>query len=98
MDFILLLCVTAVLFLRPQDLTPSLGAIPLYNLLMPLALLAASPAIIALLRTNPLTFPALSLLLLAGILLAIVVSLLAREDLNGAWRAGSEFAKVAAYF
>ena len=98
MDFILLLCVTAVLFLRPQDLTPALAAVPLYNLLMPLALLAASPAIIGLLRASPLTFPSLSLLLLAGILLAIVISLLAREDHNGAWRAGSEFAKVAAYF
>ena len=96
MDFILFLLVNAALFLRPQDLSASLAAIPFYNILIIANLIVAAPAIWAQLRSRPKQSPAT--VCVAGILAAIVLSLVARSDLNGAWHWGREFAKVAAYF
>jgi O-antigen ligase len=96
MDFILLLLVNVALFLRPQDLLPSLAAIPYYNILIVSNLLVAAPAILRQLRDGGWRAPAI--VCLAGVLAALVLSLLVRNDMAGAWRWGLEFAKVAAYF
>jgi putative inorganic carbon (HCO3(-)) transporter len=96
MDFYLLLLVNVALFLRPQDLVPSLAAVPFYNILIVVNLVVAAPAIVQQLRSGGWRSPAI--LCLAGVLTALVVSLVARNDLPGAWHWGLEFAKVAAYF
>ena len=96
MNFILFLLVNVALFLRPQDLSSSLAAIPFYNILIVANLIVAAPVIVAQLRNRPKQSPAT--VCVAGILAAIVLSLLARNDLGGAWHWGLEFAKVAAYF
>jgi putative inorganic carbon (hco3(-)) transporter len=96
MDFALFLLLNAVLFLRPQDLFPSLASLPIYNVLMIANLVISGPTILSHLRVHWRQSPAL--VFVPGILAAIVLSLLVRNDLGGAWYWGSEFAKVAAYF
>jgi O-antigen ligase len=96
MDFYLFLLLNGALFLRPQDLFPSLAAVPFYNLLIVANLAVAGPAIVKQVKSGWKRAPATVCVL--GILAAIVLSLVARNDLAGAWHAGLEFAKVVAYF
>lgn len=96
MDFVLFLLVNAVLFLRPQDLAPSLAAIPFYNILIVANLTVAAPVIVRQLSAGLKKAPAT--VCVVGILAALVLSLVARNDLAGAWYSGVEFAKVVGYF
>lgn len=96
MDFALFLLLNAALFLRPQDLAPSLAIIPLYNSLIVINLIVAAPAIFQHLRGGWKRAPAT--VCVAGIFAALVLSLIARSDFAGAWHWGLEFAKIAAYF
>ena len=96
MDFALFLLVNVALFLRPQDLAPSLAAIPFYNILIVANLIVAAPVIVRQLSTGIRQAPAT--VCVVGILAALVLSLVARNDLAGAWYWGIEFAKVVAYF
>jgi putative inorganic carbon (hco3(-)) transporter len=96
MDFVLFLLVNAVLFLRPQDLFPSAADVPFYNIAIISNLVVAIPAILGQFRRGLQRLPAT--LCVVGVLTAIVVSLLARGDLDGAWEWGVEFLKVLAYF
>jgi putative inorganic carbon (HCO3(-)) transporter len=96
MDFFLFLLLNGVLFLRPQDLWPSLAGIPLYNLVIVANLVVSGPAVVKQIRTGWRRMPAM--VCVVGILVAIVLSLVARSDLSGAWYWGLEFAKVAVYF
>jgi O-antigen ligase len=96
MDFALFLLVNVALFLRPQDLAPSLAAIPIYNILIVANLVVAAPVIARQLSTGLKQAPAT--VCVVGILAGLVLSLVARNDLAGAWDWGIEFAKVIAYF
>jgi O-antigen ligase len=96
MDFVLFLLLNVVLFLRPQDLAPSLAIIPLYNTLIVLNLIVAAPAIFQHVRGGWKRAPAT--VCVTGIFAALLLSLVARSDYAGAWHWGLEFAKVAAYF
>lgn len=96
MDFLLFVLVNIALFLRPQDLFPALAGVQFYNLLIVANLVIAAPLIVAPLRAGLSRSPAT--LCVGGVLAAIVVSLVAKSDLYGAWDFGLAFAKVAAYF
>lgn len=96
MDFALFLLVNAVLFLRPQDLMASAAEVPIYNIAIVANLVVASPAIIRQFRAGIQRWPATVCVL--GILTALVLSLLARGDIDGAWEWGVEFLKIVAYF
>lgn len=96
MDFFLFLLVNAALFLRPQDLFESVQTIPFYNILIVTNLIVASPAIMKELGQGLEKLPGTACVL--GIWIAIVASLLARSNLEGAWLYGVEFMKVVAYF
>ena len=96
MDFILFLLVNFALFLRPQDLVPSLAAVPFYNILIVVNLALAAPVIWSQLRLGLSRAPATACVI--GLLGAIVLSLVARSHLAEAGYWGLEFAKVAAYF
>jgi hypothetical protein len=96
MDFVLFLLVNFALFLRPQDLIDALAGVPIYNTLILMNLLVATPAILNHLRGGWRAAPAT--VCVAGIIVAVVLSLAVRADLAGAWYFGVEFLKVAAYF
>jgi len=96
MDFALFVLVNVALFLRPQDLMPSLAGIAFYNLLIVANLVISSPVILYQLQTGIRRSPAL--ICVMGVLAAIVLSLLAKADVSGAWTFGLEFSKVVAYF
>lgn len=96
MDFYLFLLVTAALFLRPQDLVPSLASFQIYEVLIVGNLLVAGPAIVAHFRAGWRNLPATGCVL--GIFAALVLSLLVRAETQGALHWGIEFAKVAAFF
>src|SRR5688572_25947577 len=96
MDFALFLLLNVALFLRPQDLFPSLAAIPFYNILIVANLVVSAPVIIHQIRTGWKYAPAT--VCVAGVFAALVLSLLAKSDFAGAWQWGLEFAKIVAYF
>ncbi len=96
MDFVLFLLLNVALFLRPQDLIPALAAVPFYNILIVVNLVVAAPVIVNHLRGAWKRSPAT--ICVAGIFVALVLSLVARSDYAGAWHWGLEFAKVVAYF
>ena len=96
MDFVLFLLLNVALFLRPQELIPSLASVHFYNILIVANLAVALPMILNQVRTGWKRSPAIVCVL--GILAALVLSLLARNDFAGAWQWGLDFAKVAAYF
>src|SRR5262245_39187638 len=96
MDFILFLLVNVALFLRPQDLFPSLGDWQIYNVLIVANLLLAVPAIAAQLGRGIGRAPATAFVV--GVLAAVTFSLIVRADWAGAWHWGIEISKCAAYF
>ena len=96
MEFALFVLVNVALFLRPQDLIPTLAGIPFYNILIVLNLIVAAPLILQHVHRGLHRIPAT--VCVVGILAAIVLSLVARADVAGAIYWGSEFLKVAAYF
>ncbi|MEX2175675.1 MAG: O-antigen ligase family protein [Pirellulaceae bacterium] len=96
MDFALFILVNCALFLRPQDLVSGLETVPLYNVLIVVNLLVAAPAIVHQLKRGIGRSPATVCVI--GILVALVLSLVVRADLDKAWEWGLEFLKVVAYF
>jgi len=97
MAFFLFLLVNLVLFIRPSELMPELAEVPIYNIIIVLALIAAAPKLIeqlnpAVLRRQPTTICVL------GMLPAVVLSFPLAGIPYGIETAGNEFLKVVLYF
>lgn len=95
--FTLFLLTTVILFVRPADFLPSLGALPIYNILIVAALLASVVPMVKLfgrqsLKDRP------YILGVVALLPAILLSHLTHGDVYDARVDTFEFAKVVAYF
>src|SRR5437773_7286526 len=97
MAFALLILVNAVLFLRPQELLPSLEALPIYNVLIVLCLAVSFTAVMNQLNTKSLLTRPITLCVL-GLLFALLISNLQHLDLALAKETGVEFTKVVIYY
>lgn len=98
MDFALFLLVNATLFLRPAEIFPVVEAWPIYNWLIILALVAASPRIARTFATANTLLASPVTVCVIGVWGSIVLSHLARFDLYSARMDGYGFLKVVAYF
>jgi O-antigen ligase len=96
-DFFLFLLVNAALFIRPGELIPALYALPIYNVVIVMNLLVAGPALLNQLTEHNLVRSPITVCVL-GVFAFVVLSHLARFDLESAYNCGVEFAKVVAYF
>src|SRR5438445_4685585 len=97
MDFFLFLLVNAVLFIRPGELFPALGAIPIYNIIIVINLLVTGPAIINYLSANGFSrCPTTTCVL--GVLTFIFLSHIARFDFWSARYGALDFLEVVMYF
>lgn len=97
MAFTLFVLLNATLFLRPIELNPALGALPIYEVLILSCLVLASPRVLAqfapaALRERPIT------VCVVGLLLAVVMSHLSHVFIWGARYSGFEFLKVVLYY
>lgn len=97
MGYLLFLVLNGVLFLRPEELFPSITGLQIYYWVIVTNLVVCVPAIVNQLSgkeliKNPVTFCVL------GVFLAIAASHLARFDLWHAREATFEFLKVVLYF
>lgn len=97
MDFSLFLVLNAVLFLRPEELIPSIAGLQIYYWVICANLIVCAPAILhqlsaKVLACNPVTVCVL------GVLATIVTSHVAHFDLWNARTGMFEFVKVVLYF
>ena len=97
MAFFLFLLVNLVLFIRPSELMPELAEVPIYNIIIVIALIVASPSLAtqlspASLAVQPATV--FVLLLLPAIVISFPLDLIAW----GVQTAGSDFLKVVLYY
>jgi hypothetical protein len=95
--FVLFVLVTAVMFLRPAELLPSIKNLPIYEPLIVACLLASLPVVLAqfqwgLLNARPAT------LCVIAMLPAVFLSNLARGDLFAARMGAFNFAKTLLYY
>ncbi|MDB5331334.1 MAG: hypothetical protein JWP03_2485 [Phycisphaerales bacterium] len=95
--FMLLVLVTATLFLRPADLLPDLEDLPIYEVLTVACLIAALPEVLEQLTAGALAASPITVCVV-GILIAIVASHLSHADVGDAWFNGVEFVKVLLYY
>jgi putative inorganic carbon (hco3(-)) transporter len=94
--FVLFLLATSTLLLRPADLFPGLQQIPIYEVIMVVALALSAPRLVRQLSTQSLARPIT--LLIVGMCGAIVISHLARGSLYYAQVGGIEFCKNVLYY
>ncbi|MDB5357474.1 MAG: hypothetical protein JWN24_3927 [Phycisphaerales bacterium] len=97
LGFSLFILLNAVLFVRPAEIIPSLEALPIYEVVILLCLLASIPAVLpqlawSSLKRNPIT------LCVLGLLPAIFLSHLTNGDLWSARMGALMFLKVVIYY
>jgi len=95
--FFLFILVNATLFIRPAELVPALAGAPIYNVLIIACLAASLPALLKQMALRRLMEQPISACVV-GILIAGVLSQLARADLLLARTWGFEFFKVVLYY
>lgn len=95
--FLLLLAVTATLFLRPAELFEALDSLPIYEALIGGCLLFSFPAIQARFGWKTLKYQPVILCVMA-LLLAIALSHASHAYVGGLVEAGTTFGKVLVYF
>lgn len=95
MGYPLFILLTAVLFLRPEELVPGIEGVRLYLITISLCVLANLPVLLRVIGDVPRT-PAGACVL--GLLLAIPLSLVARGRVGEAIEHTGEFAKVIIYY
>jgi O-antigen ligase len=96
-DFVLFLVLNGVLFIRPEELIPSIAGLQIYYWVILANLLICAPAILKQLDPNDLVRNPATVCVL-GVLLTIFTSHLARFDLWSARMGAFEFLKVVLYF
>ncbi|MBV8384762.1 MAG: hypothetical protein JOZ63_19410 [Planctomycetaceae bacterium] len=97
MSFFLFILVNATLFIRPADLVPALAAAPIYLILIVPCLAVSLPMVLKQISLRNLVEQPISACVV-GILIAGVLSHLARADLFSARTWGFEFFKVVLYY
>ena len=97
MSFTLFLIVHAVLFIRPSELLPQLGGLPLYNASMLACIVCTLPVLARRLTLRSLMAQPITMCIL-GVLAAVVVSNLANALLPKVFQASTEFLKVVIYY
>ena len=97
MGFFLFLVLNAVLFLRPEELMPSIAGLQIYYWVICTNLLVCSPAILRQLAAKKLARNPVTVCVL-GVLATVFTSHLARFDLWSARMGVFEFVKVVLYF
>jgi hypothetical protein len=96
-DFVLFLVLNGVLFIRPEELIPSIAGLQIYYWVILANLLVCAPAILKQLDPNDLVRNPVTVCVL-GVLVTIATSHLARFDLWSARMGAFEFLKVVLYF
>lgn len=97
MDFALFLLLNGVLFLRPEELIPSIAGLQIYYWVICTNLIVTAPAILKQLDAKELVKNPVTVCVL-GVLATIITSHLARFDLWSARMGAFEFLKVVLYF
>lgn len=97
LDFTLFLILNGVLFIRPEELIPSIAGLQIYYWVICTNLLVCAPAILKQLEGKNLVRSPVTVCVL-GVLATIVTSHLARFDLWSARMGAFEFLKVVLYF
>lgn len=97
MDFVLLILLTAVMLIRPEEISPDIAGLRLYLCTIAATTMAAFPKLLAVLtpeaiRTRPITVCVL------GTLLSVLLSLTIRGRPDDGMDATGEFAKVVLFF
>jgi O-antigen ligase len=96
-DFFLFLLVNLTLFVRPSEIFPDLAEVPLYNIFIVMALVAAAPAIISHLSPGQLSREPITVCVL-GYWGAIILSHLSKFDLWYTRVNGIDYGKVVVYY
>ena len=97
MGFYLFLLLNGVLFLRPEELVPSIAGLQIYYWVICINLIVCAPAILNQLSMKELVKNPVTICVL-GVLLTIMTSHLARFDLWNARMGAFDFLKVVLYF
>jgi O-antigen ligase len=95
--FVFFLLLNLVLFVRPEELLPSLGELHLYEILILASLLTALPTVLRQLTPASLGFRPMAVCVL-GILAVIVISGIVRLQFHQAYDGAVYFVKVVIYF
>jgi O-antigen ligase len=96
-DFFLFLLVNFTLFVRPSEIIPDLAEVPLYNIFIVLALIAAAPGIIVHLNPGQLVREPITVCVL-GFWAAIILSHLTKFDLWYTRNNGIDYGKTVIYY
>ena len=97
MNFALFILLNAALFIRPAEVTPGLAIVPIYEILILSCSITCMSALIRDVSVWPISERPVTLCVL-GMLVAIVLSLLARSNAWGARVWGLDFGKVLLYY
>ena len=97
MDFFLFLLVNFTLFLRPSEIIPALAEVPIYNILIVLALVPAAPRLAQCLRPDRLTRDPVTVCVV-GLIPAVALSQLSHFQLGLAYLAVLDFSKSVVYY
>jgi putative inorganic carbon (HCO3(-)) transporter len=97
MEFVLFIVLNAVLFVRPADLVPGLGPVPLFEVLILACAVSARAGIVRQFRVRSLVAAPVTVCVL-GLLGAVVLSQAARFSPWGVRTSAEAFAKVVLYY
>lgn len=97
MDYFLFLLVNFTLFVRPAELIPELAPVPLYNIFIIAALMAAAPRIMDQLDVRRLAQQPITVCVL-GFWIGIMMSHMCRFDTYYTRECGIEFSKTVVYY